>query len=267
MDVSYKKALDVIASISPIDKKSVGDVMIESGVISSDEFIYTHNDESLLLHNTNDNPKKVAERWKMIISFIGLIQNLKTGNLIFLQHVEPSDWVYGVAVSKFCPCQNPYEFDLGSDIKLKRTANGFIIKKDNNIYSEIPINNEISKELRKYICCLIYPGKDFDIYRDRGYISPMEYSLSLSRRANKWASLAFFVAIVSFILSPFLFNWWGYSTIKEDQFKQLLDSISKYGNTHTTVIVNDSPAKQLNDSSSISVTKFNSDVLRKKEKR
>ena len=267
MDVSFIKALDIIADISPIEKKSVGDIMIESGIISSNEFIYIHDDNAILLHSSNENNQMVAERWKTILSFIGLIQNLKKENLIFLQPVEFSNWVYGAEVVQYSPCQNPYEYDLGSNIKLKRTAYGFIIETNDYTYSEVPINSEISKELHKYLSCLIYPGKDFEIYRDRGYISPMEYSLNLSRKANKWAYLAFFVAIVSFILSPFLFNWWGYSTINEDQFKQLIDSISKYGNKHTIINLSDSPANRLNDSSSISVTEFNSDVLRKKEKR
>ena len=266
MNTSLIKALNIISAISPIDKKTVGDIMVDSGILSTEEFVYIHNGEATLFHENGENQETITEKWKVILSFIGLIQNLRIENLIFLHPTSLDKWVYGKDLTMFQSGQNPNEYNLSNNAKLTIGASGSTIKKGEHTYSEIPINSDISKALFNYMVCSIYPGKGYAKYRERGYITPMEYSLKLSRKANNWAVGAFIIAIISFTLSPFLFNWVGYSTIKDSQFKQLLDSISKCAKPYTSVTSIQDSSRNHNDSSTDPTIQNYPYVLREKQK-
>lgn len=266
IDDSFIKALDIISAISPIDKKTVGDVMIESGILSDNEFVYVHDDEITLFHDSTENHESIIDRWRKILSFIGLIQNLRTENLIFLHPISLNKWIYGQDLTKFQATQTPNEYDLSNNAKLIIGRDQLTIKKGEQFYSELTINSDISKALCYYIVCSIYPGKEYAKFRDRGYITPMEYSLNLSRKANNWAIGAFIIAIISFLLSPFLFNWVGYSTINDTQFKRLLDSISQCAMPYPSVTSIQDSSRNHNNSSTDPTIQNYPYVLRKKQK-
>ena len=143
---------------------------------------------------------------------------------------------------------NTYDIGDSLSLEINRDDNYCAIRKGTQqiVSGSILENSGLSRRIEYYCNACIYPTSSLQKYIDNGYRTHEEFSLHLSKIAIRVAIL---VACISPIISVWISNKIGYTTIEKCQFTQLI----RRADTNV-ITTSDSTTKQICDSSAIKLS-------------
>lgn len=226
IDDSLKKALDLIDEISPIDNKAVGDILVNSGLITDETYVLVYDSKLYILMRESLTKEEEESNCKTIFNFVGKVEQLiRNSEVIISRSGNGSNWVYGSGCDTFTSGQLPMVFKVGEGIELRKDKEGFSLTKENNTYREIELDPSLSQYLLSLFPCTIYPTSSYKAFVERKYQTETQFSLRLAGRSNILACCAFVVSIIGVVGSVFISNYWGHTTLEKRQYHELIETI------------------------------------------
>lgn len=179
-----------------------------------------------------------------LTDLISVLRELEGNNLIYVSGSNNFENIclFYEKQSKCETTQFEGRFDIGDGQTLvKKDDIAWIENNGKKTLTGMLISDILAKEVVRYLTSVVYPTEGLKEYIKRGYQTEES---RLSKRANTISVVSVVIAIIIAVLSPFLTVWWsnthGKSTITDNQFNRLIDSISsvKVQKTDTVFVIN-----------------------------
>lgn len=167
--------------------------------------------------------KQKQERFfKKVIELLSYLNDLDKRHLIYVHPVgndqtEGKPYIFYEMKEFVRNSQDPLSWKIGDGLILHSVEDkGFSIKKNNStILESTLLPKPIKEDLDKYLFSYIYPTTSLSEFINRGFRSNEQHALRLS-----FWSLC--IAVLIPIIAIFFSNRWGYVTINNKQFNQLI---------------------------------------------
>ncbi|MBD5280398.1 MAG: hypothetical protein HDS35_07635 [Bacteroides sp.] len=225
LDTPEYKALKKIESISPSEKKSVGDIMVECEIIAKNCYLLLYDKSLSLFIPHNFSNSETDAQWQSIFHFIGQIDQLTKEGILLKVDEDYQNWLYGNRCDCFKEISKNRKYKAGRGIIVEIRSKREMIIEGQGEYREVSIATALSNYLINWITGDVYPTSDYSLFMERRNLTPTQYSLKLSKQSNIWATMAFIISIFGILIDPFWSNKFGYSTLNSTQFTELIDSI------------------------------------------
>lgn len=221
MNIETKKIIKEINNSHFIEERFFGELIASILFPKSQAALCCFNDDFFLLTPPRDKQKQ--ERFfKKIIELLSYLNDLDKRNLIYIHHVgndqtEGKPCIFYEMKEFVRNSQDPLSWKFGDGLILNFVEDqGFSIKKNNStILESTPLPKPIKEDLDKYLFSYIYPTTSLSEFINRGFRSNEQHALRLS-----FWSLC--IAVLIPIIAIFFSNRWGYVTINNKQFNQLI---------------------------------------------
>lgn len=188
--------------------------------------LYINGHYSILLPQNTDATKEL----KTLAELLSYLRYMEQEHIIYVQNGEAqsNDFVFYSGCDDMKKSSAIQGYELGDGVVLKEIAGNYQISTNGNlaVLSQMVNIDFITADVEKYLCGRLLPTAALQSFIDHGFLSENDYNnhqaLNISRRS-------IFVALIIACLSPIVTLWmtnkWGISTIEKTQFSTIIEEI------------------------------------------
>ncbi len=190
---------------------------------------------SILLESGTDATKEL----RMLTELLSYLRYMEQAHIVYVQSGENHDnnFVFYSDCDDMKKLSAKHGYDLGAGVVLNETLGNYQISDNDSatVLNQMINIDFISEEVEKYLCGRLLPTAALQLFIEHGFLSENDYN---NRQALKISRRSIIVALLIACLSPIVTLWmtnkWGISTIEETQYSTLIEEIRGKQNVVTT---------------------------------
>lgn len=230
MDKIVQKVIERISNIDVANEvELLGDIICDILFETNKHAFYIEQDSdrvSILLPIVRNK----AQEQKEILLFtelLAVLEDLKNNHLIYVSKdtVDNEQFFYQGKVF-FDKDQRPNVYKIANNVSLSVPAEGELTLIENGrvVMSGVPVDSQIGSSLATFLMSRVLPTNSLKEYVKRGFLTKEE---KYTRRGLKYSIISMVIAIsiatISPLLSVFVSNQYGISTLKQQQLDSLIN--------------------------------------------
>lgn len=188
--------------------------------------LHIDNHYSILLRKNTDATKEL----RTLTELLSYLSYMEQEHIIYVQSGETqnNDFVFYNGCDDMKKSSAICGYELGNGVILRETAGKYEISaNDSTISLSQMVNIDfITEEIEKYLCGRLLPTAALKSFIDHGFLSENDYN---NHKALKTGCISIIVALIIACLSPIVTLWmtnkWGVSTIDTLQFSTIIEKI------------------------------------------
>ncbi len=227
MEKLNKKAIKAFAQQGFDEVKPFGQSVAHILFTRGDRaLLYINGHYSILLPQNADATKEL----RTLTELLSYLRYMEQEHIIYVQNGEAqsNDFVFYSGCDDMKKSTAIQGYELGDGVILKETVGNYQISTNGNsaVLSQMVNIDFITADVEKYLCGRLLPTAALQSFIDHGFRSENDYN---NQQALKISRRSIFVALIIACMSPIVTLWmtnkWGVSTIEETQFSTLLEKI------------------------------------------
>lgn len=244
MEQITQDAIKAIAALGISNNQSLGDLLTPI-YFKKDRYALFLNYEKqtveLLIPPNKNHQNSIIRFFYQLTELLSILRELEANHLIYILPQESTDsMLYYESKQDYCKTQEDSVISIGPSLSLKRNPDGdhFIYRKEQQIMNSKELPSIVFSDLRYFFNAIVFPTAGLQQYIKNDYCTLELYQV---KKANKYSKrgimIAIAVAVISPILSVFIANKYGVSTLNGTQYDELIQSVYFY-NTLDSIKIN-----------------------------
>lgn len=175
---------------------------------------------------------EASSSFKLMSALISVMSNLERDGLIYVSNYTEQSGVslaYGESiVLDSQPLPSRYESKNDGVIIDEESATSFSLRDGDSVMCSYELPKQLFLPLSRYLFSIIFPTNELDKYVSLGFMTEDKYHTKKALRISRVAIvIALLIGILTPIVSVIISNYWGVTTLNEEQLALIINAIVK----------------------------------------